>query len=399
LTASVYIRDMLEASRHESPSRFLAPQRFYKAPLVATSQADLYAPRGFEGAAKIGVTDQFLAHADQYHARYNAPSHFEVLIRRAFDRLSVDVESARVLDIGSGSGNTIIPMLKLAPRGQIVATDISPELLVILRDVVATRPGDASRLGLVCADACDDLYVDGAFDVVVGASILHHLVTPALAVENALRGLRKGGVAIFFEPFEQSYAIQTLAYREILQEDARRRAATTPPLTERGALAFLLSGAAARAAGASMPLRDTVGSLLSAAAARVAGTPSSDTSAPLPEGPRALFEALIFDYEVRASLVPGDARLPHLDDKWLFTSAFFEDLQRRCDLASVEIVSSGSRPKPVSTRAEVDLRLGRGLEPSSLPGWAWEILSYYDTRSSRAYLDGLLGECTVILTR
>jgi len=52
----------------------------------------------------------------------------------------------------------------------------------------------------------------------MGGAILHHLLNPEKAIKGAYRALKKGGYAIFFEPFENGNSILELAYSEILEK-------------------------------------------------------------------------------------------------------------------------------------------------------------------------------------
>ena len=173
-------------------------------------------------AAPSGVTAQFLEHAADYAERYGNVAHFRVMLDDALARLDPPPAPRMILDIGSGSGNSVIPLLDRFPDAIVVATDISAPLLAILRDHLATDPRYAGRCALVCVDACAARYRPQSFDLAVGAAILHHVLEPLRVIESCERALRPGGAAIFFEPFEMGHAVLQLAYRDILDEAARR---------------------------------------------------------------------------------------------------------------------------------------------------------------------------------
>src|SRR5207244_8311540 len=84
----------------------------------------------------VGVTAQFLEEAGTYHQRYTAHGYFRNLIEAAVRRAGIG-EVHAVLDLGSGSGNSVVPALELFPTADIVAVDISPQLLAILKQFVA----------------------------------------------------------------------------------------------------------------------------------------------------------------------------------------------------------------------------------------------------------------------
>src|SRR5207248_7837113 len=105
-----------------------------------------------------GVTAQFLEDARQYHDRYTSHGYFRVLIEAALARCGVGSASS-VLDLGSGSGNSVVPSLALFPEAEFVAIDISPQLLAMLRTYVDKTPRDGQRVLTVCMDAASDVYV------------------------------------------------------------------------------------------------------------------------------------------------------------------------------------------------------------------------------------------------
>src|SRR5262249_18523444 len=148
----------------------------------------------------------------------------------------------------------------------LVATDLSIDLLVILATLVEDKPF-RDRLGFVCADANRKMFHENAFDLVVGGSILHHLMEPASALSTCLSYLRPGGLAIFFEPFEYGCNILKTIYHCIL-DDPRCQDDIDPPV-------------------------------------------------------RASFVAMIRDYNARFDVDEIKPYTKYLDDKWLFTRRFF----------------------------------------------------------------------------
>ncbi len=98
----------------------------------------------------------------------------------------------RVLEIGCGTG--LFTQMFAASGAQIVAVDISAELLVLARD----RHLPPQQVQFL-EKRFEDCTVDGPFDAVVGSSILHHLeLGPAL---QRIAGLLKpGGRCAFAEP-------------------------------------------------------------------------------------------------------------------------------------------------------------------------------------------------------
>src|SRR5262245_31281823 len=83
------------------------------------------------GSLKVGVTAQFLEHPEEYHRRYHDVAYWSFLLGNALEKAHITHEVGTLIDIGSGSGNSVIPLCERFPRARIIATDISPQLLKI----------------------------------------------------------------------------------------------------------------------------------------------------------------------------------------------------------------------------------------------------------------------------
>ena len=281
--------------------------------------ADIKTPLSALGAAKIGVTAQFLERAHEYHRSYLDVDYWRFLIGKAVEAAGLRDDPAIVIDIGSGSGNSVIPLADRFPRAEIVATDISPQLLAILRDFLRQRP-DADRFALVCVDATAAAFREDIADLAVGAAILHHVLDPARVIASCLRALRPGGWAIFFEPFEAGNTILKLTYQRILAQASPEERATE-------ALRFL--------------------------------------------------DRMVADYAIRQR-PKSDPIFRELDDKWLFTRTYFERI--RAEQGWAELITYGLNPcaTPLRNQAVVHLRLGVQAAPDALPKWAWAVIDEMD---------------------
>ncbi len=304
-------------------------------PLVRLDAADpaldgIQTPRSALGAVKIGVTAQFLERADEYHRNYLNVDYWRFLLGRAFQAIGEIHDPSLIIDIGSGSGNSVIPLADRFPRANIVATDISPQLLAILRDFLNKRD-DAKksedgegRFALVCVDAAGANYLPGVADLAVGAAILHHIVDPAKVLASCHRALKPGGWAIFFEPFEAGNTIVRMTYERIL---ARASASET----------------------ATDALR--------------------------------LLQRMVADYTVRQR-AKSDPVFLGLDDKWMFTRTYFERIRDQQGWAELVTYALNVCPTMLRNQAEVHLKLGAQLLPSALPDWAWTIIDQTDAAIS-----------------
>lgn len=97
-------------------------------------------------------------------------------------------EDKRVLELGCGTG--IFTQLLAQARPQIIALDLSTELL---------SEFSCNKTSRYAANAEQLPFADNSFDAVVGSSVLHHLrCKPAL--EEIKRVLKHGGKIAFAEP-------------------------------------------------------------------------------------------------------------------------------------------------------------------------------------------------------
>lgn len=295
-------------------------------------------PRSERGSVKRGVTAQFLENAADYHASYSNPEHFRTLLDNAIARLR-PLDPKVILDIGSGSGNSVFPLLDIFPDTFVVATDISPQLLAILRDRLEARPEYRGRYALACLDASNAHYRAGVFDLTVGAAILHHIIEPERVVRVCEHALRPGGSAVFLEPFAMGHAVLSLAYGAIVGEATRRG-------------------------------EDSRG--------------------------LALLRHLHADYSVRRR-GSADPRFEELDDKWMFTRGFFEAFVEsgawdRCQIDPIHGADS-----PLTEQTRNTLRLVLAADATALPPWAWEALAEVETAFSPEARRDLVFEGAVVM--
>jgi len=318
--------------------------RCFAEPLADLGERDpalrgILAPLAREAAATRGVTSQFIEHAADYASRYGNVAYFRMMLDDALARLDPPLAPRVILDIGSGAGNSVLPLLDRYADAFVVATDISAPLLAILRDHLAREPRYAGRYALVCIDDCAARYRPESFDLAVGAAILHHVLEPERVLDACGEALRPGGAAIFFEPFELGHAVLHLAYREILAEAARRDE-RTPGI--------------------------------------------------------AMVQRLQQDYAAR-STNRDDPRLVELDDKWMFTAEFFEAAARRGRWSSCLIHPTHEAAAPLRETTRVNLRLGMDADESVLPDWAWERLAACEGAFSEQARRALPFECAVVM--
>jgi SAM-dependent methyltransferase len=137
--------------------------------------------------------------AETYDAKwgidFGAPGQEQVLMKlRKVLGSRLDAGFHRSLEIGSGTGYFSLNLLQAGVVEQATCTDISPGM-------VASLEGNARRLGLEVETAvtgAEDLpFEDGAFDLVLGHAVLHHLPDLERAFGEFHRVLAPGGTLVF----------------------------------------------------------------------------------------------------------------------------------------------------------------------------------------------------------
>ncbi|MCC3244633.1 class I SAM-dependent methyltransferase [Methylocystis sp. WRRC1] len=176
---------------------------------------------GNVGNVVSGVTQQFLKNAENHHNNYYNIKFTETLINGALSKLDLKEKELVILDIGSGSGPTVLTLRNLLGSSKIIATDISPGLLAILRKALINA-NVIDNVYLAVLDLNKPWFKRNSLDLVVGKAILHHLFDPARLIEEVFSALKENGAMVFFEPFEIGRVYTSIVLRLILSEDERR---------------------------------------------------------------------------------------------------------------------------------------------------------------------------------
>jgi len=270
-----------------------------------------------------GVTEQFLSNAGTYHARYYKNDYWKYLVGRSLDLANVDRGSAaRILDIGSGSGNTVFATAELMPNSSIFANDISPQLLQILVGIQDHIPQLEGRIEAYCFDLHKDFFADDIFDLVIGGAILHHMLDPEAALKNAARWLRPGGKILLIEPLEIGGHMMAAIYLKLIE-------VTEQELGSQHKLVLF-------------------------------------------------FKAMCQDYEARFGVPRVKSFTKNLDDKWLFHTSYLREMAGKIgltlELVAPTITDSG-RIFSNAVRGNLEVAgLGDIVAPDSM----WKTLEIFD---------------------
>lgn len=89
-----------------------------------------------------------------------------------------------LLDVGSGRGVFLFPLLREFPELEVTSLDILPHRVALLECV---RSGGVENLHPMLANICDSGIPDKSFDVVTMQEVLEHIPDTERAVRNAVR--------------------------------------------------------------------------------------------------------------------------------------------------------------------------------------------------------------------
>ncbi len=193
------------------PDELENEQGFSRSPLAEPlvvypgSSAEIFSTEDILVCGISGLGAQFRAEAHVYDERYfDVESKIRVITQALAVTGRTLPRDSLALDIGCGSGNATFAILQLFDRSHVFSTDLSPEMLSILLSKAASD-GLTNRITPFVTDASKVLLKPDSIDLVIGSSMVHHLVDPDAFISKILRSVRPGGVAMFFEPFQAGH--------------------------------------------------------------------------------------------------------------------------------------------------------------------------------------------------
>jgi SAM-dependent methyltransferase len=124
--------------------------------------------------------------ADYYDATRGFPPGIEDQVAQAFVRAGSLAPTARLLEIGVGTGRIALPLARRV--GEYIGVDISAAMMGKLRARLDGQP-----IRLIQADAAHLPLADGVFDAAIAVHVFHLVGDAAAALREAARILRPGG--------------------------------------------------------------------------------------------------------------------------------------------------------------------------------------------------------------
>lgn len=138
-------------------------------------------------------------------------------------------KGAVVADVGAGSGYyTVLLARAVGPTGRVVATDLQPGMLDILRGKVARER--LSNVKVVQGRADDPVLPPASFDLILMVDVYHELSSPQVFVRKLKEALKPGGRLVLIEfrledprvPIREEHKMSVSQVRQELGADGFR---------------------------------------------------------------------------------------------------------------------------------------------------------------------------------
>ncbi|MFO0812181.1 MAG: class I SAM-dependent methyltransferase [Gemmatales bacterium] len=112
-------------------------------------------------------------------------------LARCFEKVLPHRQPLKLLDVGCGTGHS--RQLYIKHCSSYTGIDLSSAELALARQ---SFPQDE----FIEADACEMPFADASFDAVCFSSVLHHIPEMRVALQQAFRVLRPGGLVFAYDP-------------------------------------------------------------------------------------------------------------------------------------------------------------------------------------------------------
>ena len=116
------------------------------------------------------------------------------------------------LDVGCGTGDVLLEVLRRAPGSRVVGVDAAEAMMAVAASK-AERAGVADSATFVAGDGLRLPFADRSFDGVVGAFCLRNFTDRGLALREMRRVLVPGGRAVLLETGSPAHRLLRLGHR------------------------------------------------------------------------------------------------------------------------------------------------------------------------------------------
>ncbi|MDJ0700663.1 MAG: class I SAM-dependent methyltransferase [Woeseiaceae bacterium] len=129
-------------------------------------------------------------------------------------------EDSIVADIGAGTGYFSFPVALRVPRGTVLAVDIQPEMLAIIRERIAA--GAPSNVEPVLGTVQDPMLPAAGVDLVLIVDSYHEFSHPREMGEAIARALKPGGLLVLIEYRAEKPSVPIKRLHKMSEAQARK---------------------------------------------------------------------------------------------------------------------------------------------------------------------------------
>ena len=124
-----------------------------------------------------------------------------------------------VADIGAGSGFFARRIAQRLPAGQVVAVDIQPEMLAILREIALAE--GIANIETVLATEQSLMLAPGSIDIALFVDVYHELAQPLEVMRELRTALKPGGKVILIEYRAEDPSVPIIPVHKMTAKQAR----------------------------------------------------------------------------------------------------------------------------------------------------------------------------------
>jgi len=300
----------------------------------------LLATRGIVQSGVSGIGTQFREDAAVYEARYSVNNKRRSIALGLAGSDATLPDTIVALDIGCGPGDSTIALLEMFDNAHVYSTDLSPEMLMLLV-AKAKQLGISDKITPFVADASSVNLANESFDLIVGSSMIHHLMEPDIFLDRSLQSLKPNGIALFYEPFQAGHIV----------------------------------------------LRTILASIVEIAPYR-SGLSAQRTK---------FFRDYIYTIDVMCSEDRDPSSYASFDDKFMFATATFRKAAERNN-CRIAITPTNPPENTFALKLQDLLRQGLG-DTDPLPDWCNKLITNTDLAVSKSARNELLIEACITFTR
>jgi len=132
-----------------------------------------------------------------------------------------------VADVGAGSGYLSWRLAReVGPKGRVYATDIQPEMLVLLRNAMVSR--GITNVVPVLGSRTNSGLLPKSVDLIVMVDVYHEFDHPFEMAGNLVRSLKPGGRLVFVEYRGEEKWVPIKPLHKMTEEQVKREMALHP---------------------------------------------------------------------------------------------------------------------------------------------------------------------------